>query len=394
MVADSTDGADGKKQKKAERDRHRAESFHARKRSRDEFLRGNAVGITGPATAVEEPSDLSTVGNLQRGNPPPADLDHAAPRERGSATMAGSGAAGGLVMSAKRCRKLERDQRRAAAFHSKHNAATEAVGVAPELNGLAGEIASIQAEIQVAVDAAEYATAAQLKDRVDALKAASADTLQQQVTPTAATAQDEGTKESKRSERDKRRAEAFAAQKAAAAGDSGGAAAAAATVVGTGVQGAAGDGAGGGGSKKSERDKRRAEAFLLKKKQLAAGGGSAPVGSVVAGSKPRLKKGALSKKPDSKTPQWLLHQWKRVFVSNLGYEIDDVSVRAFFRNAGEIVRTKWLTDPKTKDFKGCVAAQGYQGSMSPLFVSPLPMATSSQVWLHQLRHLPSSQGCC
>ena len=120
-----------KKQKKAERDKRRAEAFHARKREREEAAQ--------PAEAAAPASPPSVSA---------ADADAAA-------------------TSTKKRRKAERDQRRAAEFHAKRTetAVAGTAEVVPEGDS-AGEIASIEAEIQVAVAAAEYATAARLKERL------------------------------------------------------------------------------------------------------------------------------------------------------------------------------------------------------------------------------------
>jgi hypothetical protein len=168
-----------------------------------------------------------------------------------------------------------------------------------------------------------------------------------------------GDKKSRKAERDRRRAAAFLARKQqqaaadAVAGDG-----APPTPGGPAVTPVVPPGAPAAppaptGGKKSERDRRRAEAHAAKK--AAAAAAAAAGGGSKAGATQKVRR--QGPKLGGEKPQWLLHQWKRVFVSNLGYEIDDATIRLFFAGGvsgkGEITRTKWLVDPATQKPKGC-----------------------------------------
>ncbi len=266
---------DAKKRRRAERDKARAEAFHAKRKRAEEAVQ--PAPSPPEAAAVRAPS----------GGGDPA-------RAPGGVATPGSEAGTDSSTSAKAQRRAERDKRRAEAFHAKKLAAEAAAGGAP------------------AAASATEAPAAQLAD-TESLKAPP-------------------TKVDKRSERDRRRAEAFHAKKQAAA------------------EAAAADGAAGetapaaGGAadaqptkkKMSERDKRRAEAFAEKQKALHA---------------PKNSKGEIAK------PLWETHQWKRVFVANLAYDATEEQSRQWFSNGtrqyGEIERITWLKDKETRTFKGC-----------------------------------------
>lgn len=269
---------DAKKRRRAERDKARAEAFHA-KRKRAEAEAAAASPAAEPAAKAPDGGDAA-----------------AAPS--GVATP-GSEVSTNNTTSAKAQRRAERDKRRAEAFHAKQLAAEAAAGDAPA------------AASGVAPGSATEAPAAQ-----------PAETEGSEVPPT---------KVDKRSERDRRRAEAFHAKKQAAA------------------EAAPANGAGGETgptaavdsqpTKKkpmSERDKRRAEAFAEKQKALHA---------------PKNSKGEIAK------PLWETHQWKRVFVANLAYDAPEELARQWFSNGtrqyGEIERITWLKDKETRTFKGC-----------------------------------------
>jgi nucleolin len=42
-----------------------------------------------------------------------------------------------------------------------------------------------------------------------------------------------------------------------------------------------------------------------------------------------------------------------MFCGNLSFDIDEDSIKAFFKEAGEVANVRWLTDRDTGDFKGC-----------------------------------------
>ena len=50
---------------------------------------------------------------------------------------------------------------------------------------------------------------------------------------------------------------------------------------------------------------------------------------------------------------------RNLFAGNLSYEIDDDTVRDFFKECGDIEAIRWLTHRDSGDFKGCGYIQFY-----------------------------------
>jgi nucleolin len=275
------DAMTAKKRRRSERDKARAEKFHA-KRKLAEAQAAATAAATPVASEAPEPAAAAEPADKPSGG-------------SGSSTPdKSSSAASSSSASSSSDKRSERDKRRAEAFHAKKKAA-EAAAAASTAEGAAAEPAAAPAD---------------------------------------AAGPEGSTKADKRSERDKRRAEAFHAKKQAAA-----AAAASGGADGDGVpaEPAAADEPDQKKKKPmSERDKRRAEAFAEKQKLKHA---------------PKNSKGEVAK------PQWEVHQWKRVFVANMGYDVTEDLSRQWFSNGtrqyGEIERITWLKDPATRSFKGC-----------------------------------------
>ena len=81
----------------------------------------------------------------------------------------------------------------------------------------------------------------------------------------------------------------------------------------------------------------------------SGGGGGGGSGAIGAAVDPKTMGRGYSQRPKTPRPPGC----KKLYVGNLSYSIDDDTIVDFFKDAGEMVGLRWLTQKDSGDFRGC-----------------------------------------